>query len=309
MNKMPRPSDLMAACPNPTTALLMQHIIYCSRYAKIGRGGLRWFISSHANWATNSGLSPRQVKRSLAALRGLGLIETERHLHYGRNVTHVRVVYEGGLPEETEGGPSEETDSGPFEETDSGPFKGKDQKKDQQKDQTLRESAAGDHMKIDTPWMKGKAQKVAGVTKANDEKVKKRFSDDGLREAMDRAEACPSTGNLEKLFGIAWAAGGFGYRPPLIKKERGQLTEIVNACASTEVGVYLIVDATKNWKVLVVHLKQIMKSSQPPETPVPGYIRASIVPVLAWVTKRANETAMQALASTDGKDDGWANFD
>ncbi len=298
MLKMPRPSDLMAACPNPTTALLMQHVIYCSRYAKIERGGYRWFVSSYKDWASNTGLSTRQVERSLAALRELGLIVTEQHLSYGRNVTHVRVVYEAGIPIPA-GGEPEIPAAGEPEFPLNGELIREDQKKDQKKDQTLREAEAGDDMPIELPWMKGKAKTAAEVVDANNEKVKKRFSDEGLREAMDCAEAKPSTENLEKVFGVAWAAGGFGYRPPLKKKERGQLTNIVDACASTELGVYLIVDCTQNWEVLVAHLKQKMKSCSPPDYPNPGYIHAAIVPVLAWVAKRAKEMAAQAPANAE----------
>ncbi len=305
MHKMPRPSDLMEACPNPTTALLMQHIIYCSRYAKVGRGGFRWFISAHTDWAANTGLSARQVRRSLATLRELGLIVTEQHLHYGRNVTHLRVVHEGvtatGLPEVTAGREPEVTAAGLLRR--------EDQTLDQLKDQKLREAETGDPMQIELPWMKNKAKKMSEVIAENDEKVKKRFSDAGLMEAMDRAEACPSTQNLEKVFQVAWAAGGYGFRPALKKKERGQLTDIVNACASTEVGVYLIVDSVQNWNLLRAHLQQIMKSAQPPELPNPGYIIASIVPVLSWVAKRAKESAMQALAPGAKSDGGgWEKF-
>ena len=64
--------------------------------------------------------------------------------------------------------------------------------------------------------------------------MKKRFSEEGLLAAMDRAESKPSCDNLEKVFLVAWVAGGFGYRPALTQKERKQLKDIVNACASTE---------------------------------------------------------------------------
>jgi hypothetical protein len=186
----------------------------------------------------------------------------------------------------------------------------KDQKKDQNKDQDCEAAATGDKMKVDTPWMQGKAEKANAVVEKHNEKAKKRFSDEGLMAAMDRAEACPSAENLEKLFLVAWVAGGFGYRRKLPKKERGQLIELIEACASTELGVYLIVDSVKNWNLLAAHLKGIMKSSSPPAVPVPGYILASHVSVLAWVAKRAKQTAMQALApgkETDGG--GWGSFE
>jgi len=171
--KMPRPSYLMGVCPNPTAALLMQHIIYCARYAKKGRGGHRWFVSSYTDWAANTGLSFDQVKRSLAALRKAGLIVTEQHLSYGRNVSHVRLTHGGeggsGLPERCEDAPPERCKNGLLKE--------EDQKKDQKKNQIVRDSKAGDQMEIETPWMKGKAQKVAGVTKTHNEKVKKRLDE------------------------------------------------------------------------------------------------------------------------------------
>lgn len=303
MLKMPRLCDLMEACPNPTAALLLQHIIYCSRYAKKERGGHRWFISSYRDWAANTGLSFDQVKRGLAYLRGAGLIVTEQHLSYGRNVSHVRLAHE------VEGGSAlpDRGEDAPPEWCKDAPLNGEDQKKDQTQDQTNRAAGHEDKMEIELPWMQGKAKKAAEVLAANNEKVEKRFSDEGLLAAMDRAEASPSRNNLEKLFQVAWVAGGFGYRPDLTKKERGQLTELISACASTELGVYLIVESVKNWNLLAVYLKQIMKSSQPPEKPAPGYILASKVPVLTWVAKRVKETANASACISDAKD-VWKDF-
>jgi hypothetical protein len=215
------------------------------------------------------------------------------------------VVYEGGdlrgLPEVTEKSHPEVTENGLLIR--------EDQKKDQKKDQTTAAASSGDEMKIETPWMQGKAKKANEVVEKHNEKAKKRFSDEGLMAAMDRAEACPSAENLEKLFLVAWVAGGFGYRRKLPKKERGQLIELIEACASTELGVYLIVDSVKNWNLLAAHLKKVMKSSSPPETPNLGYLLAAHVAVLSWVAKRAKETAMQALAPGAKADGGgWGKF-
>ncbi|KKK72340.1 hypothetical protein LCGC14_2904870, partial [marine sediment metagenome] len=129
----------------------------------------------------------------------------------------------------------------------------------------------------------------------------------GMIDAMDRAEKKPSRDNLEKVFQLAWVSGGFGFRSPLTKKERGQLTEIVNACASTEVGVYLIVESVKNWDLLTIYLKQIMKSSQPPPEPKIGYILSAKVAVLTWIGQRAKETT-DASACTSGESDVWKDF-
>lgn len=303
MPKMPRPCDLMDACPNPTAAILMQHIIYCSRYAKRELGGHRWFISSYRDWADNTGLSFDQVKRGLAALRKAGLIVTEQHLSYGRNVSHVRLVHqsEGGsaLPERCNDTPPQECKDAPLKEVD--------QKKDQTEDQTQSGAAAGDNMKTELPWMQGKAKKALEVLAENDEKVKKRFSDEGLIAAMDRAEKKPSRDNLEKVYQTAWVSGGFGFLPDLSKKERGQLTELLDACASTELGVYLIVESVRNWNLLAIYLKQVMKSSQPPEKPKPGYILSAKVAVLTWVGQRAKETAA-ASACTTNESDVWKDF-
>ncbi len=303
MAKMPRPCALMEACPNPTAALLMQHIIYCARYAKKERGGYRWFISSHADYAASTGLSTRQVKRSLAGLRKAGLIVTEQHLSYGRNVTHIRLAHGG----ETEDGLPERTEESLPEETAKGLLKEEDQKEDQTQDQTNPAAGHEGQMKTELPWMQGKAKKALEVLAENEEKTKKRFSEEGLVEAMDHAEKSPSRNNLEKLYQVAWVAGGFGYRPDMTKKERGQLTEIVSACASTELGVYLIVESVKNWNLLAVYLKQTMKSSQPPEWPAPGYILACKVPVLAWVAKRAKELA-SASGCKSSANAGWEKF-
>ena len=72
-------------------------------------------------------------------------------------------------------------------------------------------------------------------------------------------------------------------------------------------GVYLIVETTWNWELLAAHLKQIMKSSQPPEKPSPGYILASKVPVLTWIAQRAEETA-NASACISHESDVWKDF-
>ena len=162
-------------------------------------------------------------------------------------------------------------------------------------------------MKAETPWMQGKARKALEVLAENDEKVKKRFSDEGLIAAMDRAEKKPSRDNLEKVFQLAWVSGGFGFRPPLSKKERGQLTELLDACASSELGIYLIVESVKNWEMLSIYLRQVMKSSQPPEKPKPGYILSAKVAVLTWIGQRAKETA-DASACTSGESDVWKDF-
>lgn len=160
---------------------------------------------------------------------------------------------------------------------------------------------------IETPWMGSKAKKVSGAVDKAAEKTKKRFSDKGLMEAMDLAEKCPSRANLEKVYQVAWAAGGFGFCPPLSPKERGHLTQILNACPSTEVGVYVIVDVTQNWELFVAHMKKIMKNATPPDTPNVAYILGCKMPVLTWVTKRAKELAVQALAPAK-ESSVWKDF-
>ncbi len=295
MAKMPKPSEIMDAAPDAKSAWLLQHILYCSRYAKVEWHGKKWFASSHEEFATATGLNKRQVRRSFAHLREAGLIETEQHIFAGKTITHVRLVTENGPPGETTVGPPGETTGGPLPIHDE----------DQTKYQT--DGAAGTEEQMSKPnGMKSWATNVSGIVQANDEKAESRFSEEGLLAAMDAARDNPTKAKLEKVFQVAWVKGGFGYRAPLIAKELKQLRDLCNACADTEVGIFTIVQAVSKWEILAAYLKTHMKKADPPEKPSIGYILAAKVSVLQWVTEQATEQAAQTFASDE--DDGWGEW-
>lgn len=76
---------LHAAGGSERDAWLLLKIIFWSRYAKAVHNGHRWVIRSHDEWSEETGLSKRQVQRSIASLKQKKIIDTERHL-FGKDV-------------------------------------------------------------------------------------------------------------------------------------------------------------------------------------------------------------------------------
>ena len=296
MAKMLKPYKMLEITPNLTTAWLLNHIVYCSRYAKVEWHGKTWFASSHEEFAAATGLTKSQVKRSFASLREAGLIETEQHIYGGKTVTHVRTTLTNGQPGEDAGGlPGEDADG-------LLPIQEEDQIEDQPQG-----AAAGTEDQMSKPsGMKGWAGNVSDIVQANNEKAETRFSEEGLLEAMEAARKSPNGPRLEKVFQIAWVKGGFGFRPPLIPKEQKQLRDLCKACADTEVGIFTIVETVSKWELLAAYLKTHMKKSEPPPKPNIGYILASKVTVLQWITKQANEQANANVCASE--DEGWDNW-
>lgn len=82
-------------------ALLFRQIAYWHHFATpktIGRArrpiGI-WIVKTRSEWAQEAGLSLDQVKRAMARLKALGLIETEQHLWGKATATYLRVTAAG----------------------------------------------------------------------------------------------------------------------------------------------------------------------------------------------------------------------
>ncbi len=288
MATMPKPNEVMESIPNDACFPLMQHILYCSRYAKVKWGGKLWFASSHDEFAAATGLSKRKVKRSFASLRKAGLIETEQHIFAGKTVTHVRVVSAGGLPGETPDGLPGETSGGLL------PILEEDQTEDQTK--SARAIKGGEMESKTTEGRGSMTADVASILKSNSEKAEEKFSPKSLLVAMDEACKSPSRPRLGKVFMISWVLAGIPLRPALTSKELRQLGNIVDACEDTKVGVYLIAEMVEKWESLAASLKQSYKKSAPPELPNIGYVLAAKVNVVQWLRDQVNQDEAQTLA-------------
>ena len=312
MPVFPLPDEFVRLAPNSTAAWLLRHIVFRLKKARIRFDGHLWFALPYSMWAEQTGLSVRQVRRSFQALRDNGLIETEQHL-YGvpaKNILHVRLastltsdrevgVPEKGLPELPEKGQPKLPEKGQLY------YLEKEVKKEVKKESaehTIRDSGA-----FMNSGKKEKAKRVSDVLRKSNEQATDHASPEALLKAMNRAEEDPSTKRLATLFTHAWAVGGYGFRPPLIQKETKQLRDIIDACESVEVGVYLIAEATSQWELLSAHLKQSMKSSSPPKYPVPGYILASKVAVLEWLQSRVDDE-QEVSTLTPGVAADWSNL-
>jgi hypothetical protein len=57
--------------------------------ARVQRRGRRWFYKSHAEFSLEIGMSPRQIKTCLQALRERGFIEIDHFMANGQRTTHI----------------------------------------------------------------------------------------------------------------------------------------------------------------------------------------------------------------------------
>jgi len=73
-------------------ALLLQRIAYWMPRATVRRGGHTVVAKSRQEWAVEAGISLDQCKRAFGELRRLGLVATEQHKFFGRNITPVRLT-------------------------------------------------------------------------------------------------------------------------------------------------------------------------------------------------------------------------
>ena len=71
-------------------AILLWQIVSWYRYAKIGRDGHIWIVNSHEWWSIETGLSERQVRRTMLKLKHALLIKSERHLFGNKVVAWIR---------------------------------------------------------------------------------------------------------------------------------------------------------------------------------------------------------------------------
>ena len=58
--------------------------------ARITKSRSRWVAKSHKEWSDELGMTPKQVRRSIAALAKDGFVECRTWRFYGKNTTHLR---------------------------------------------------------------------------------------------------------------------------------------------------------------------------------------------------------------------------
>ena len=145
---------------------------------------------------------------------------------------------------------------------------------------------------------------VAAILKLNDAKVELKFSPEALDEAMKIAIKQPTRARLGDVFMISWVLAGYALRPGLTVKEMKQLSNLVDACEDTKVGVFLIAEMVEKWDALAAYLKQSYKKSAPPERPNIGYALAAKVSVVAWLRDQVAQGETQALAQ-DEEEELW----
>ena len=307
MAKMPKPSEIMDAVPNATCFVLYQHIVYCSRYAKVEWHGKAWFASSYDDYAAATGLTKRQVERSFASLRQAGLIETEQHIYAGKNLTHVRLTCEGGKPGKPAGGPPNLSSGGEHEFPENGELP--ILREDQTEYQTQEGSEEADEMEPNRPTSRKKtmASDVASILKSNNAKAEENFSVEALDDAMAVAIEAPTQPRLGKVFMVAWVLAGYACRPGLSLKEMRQLSNLIDACDDTKVGVFLIAEMVENWGSLTTYLKENYKKSEPPDRPNIGYALAARVSVVQWLSERVGVDHAQTFASDEDEED-WSDL-
>ncbi len=298
-NTVERRRTAIQLAPNATSGILLGEIMFvCQRDKLVEWGGERFFARTTEDWADATGLSLRQITRSLASLREAGLIETEQHIFAGKTVNHVRpTLSASGQPGETHCGQPRETEGGQL------PILDEDEDVDGMK---TAEAGTGDEMEPrKTPSGKrAMSADVAAILKLNDAKVELKFSPEALDEAMKIAIKQPTRARLGDVFMISWVLAGYALRPGLTVKEMKQLSNLVDACEDTKVGVFLIAEMVEKWDALAAYLKQSYKKSAPPERPNIGYALAAKVSVVAWLRDQVAQGETQALAQ-DEEEELW----
>jgi hypothetical protein len=73
-------------------ALLLMRILFWMPKATVRHKGHTFVAKSRQEWAAEAGISFDQCKRGFVELRRLGLVATEQHKFFGRNITHVRLT-------------------------------------------------------------------------------------------------------------------------------------------------------------------------------------------------------------------------
>lgn len=85
--RMPSDAVILAACGGHVSqAWLFRRAVHWSRYMRIEHGGRLWIVKTQDEWAEETGMTPRQVRRVLPELRRVGLVEYKAH-RWGRNAT------------------------------------------------------------------------------------------------------------------------------------------------------------------------------------------------------------------------------
>ncbi len=92
MKTTPLLTQCRIATNNGNAAALLYRILFWMPKGKITHGGRRWIANSTAQWCEQTGLTHDQYRRAIALLRKLGFVETEQHMFFGKNVTHVRTT-------------------------------------------------------------------------------------------------------------------------------------------------------------------------------------------------------------------------
>ncbi len=288
----------MTLAPNPTAAWLLNEIMFvCQRDKLVEWNGNRFFARTTGEWAAETGLTASQVKRSLASLREAGLIETEQHIFAGKTVNHVRPT----LPEQD---PPRETRCEPPREVGRERLPILDEDEDVDDTQTSGEEAGMDRRRKPTSNKKAMASDVASILESNNAKAEENFSPEALDDAMAVAIEAPTQPRLGKVFMIAWVLAGYTCRPGLSMKEMRQLSNLIDACDNTKVGVFLIAEMVENWDLLAAYLKENYQKSEPPERPNIGYALAARVSVVQWLSDRVGVDHAQTLAS-DEDEEKW----
>jgi hypothetical protein len=82
-----------AAQGDSDAAILLFRICYWMLRATIVIDSERWIAKDRATWMREVRLSIGRYRRALAELCRLGLVETRQAHFYGRNITHLRLVW------------------------------------------------------------------------------------------------------------------------------------------------------------------------------------------------------------------------
>ena len=155
---------------------------------------------------------------------------------------------------------------------------------------------------------KAMAADVASILKENTEKAEEKFSPEALDAAMALAIGAPTRGHLGKVFMVSWVLAGYALRPALTPKEMKQLSDLVDACADTKVGVYLIAEMVERWEALSAYLKVSWKKCAPPARPNIGYALAAKVSVVQWLAEQVTQDQTQALAFGSEDEEDWSDL-
>jgi hypothetical protein len=92
MKTTPLLTKCRIATNNGNAAALLYRILFWMPKAKITHGGRRRIANSAVQWCKETGLTYDQYRRAIALLKKLGFVETEQHLFFGKNATHVRTT-------------------------------------------------------------------------------------------------------------------------------------------------------------------------------------------------------------------------